>query len=41
MGYITAADLKIGIETLETILAELGYKFEKGVGIKAFEKALS
>jgi len=40
MGYITAADLKIGIETLETVLAESGYKFEKGVGIKALDKAL-
>ena len=41
MGYITAADLKIGIETLETVLAESGYKFEKGIGVKALEKALS
>ncbi len=41
MGYITAADLKIGIETLETALAESGYKFEKGAGVKALEKGLS
>ena len=36
MGYITADDLKKGIETLEIVLAELGYKFEKGAGVKAF-----
>ncbi len=41
MGYITAADLKIGIETLETVLAESGHKFEKGVGVKALEKAIA
>ena len=40
MGYITADDLKKGIETLETVLAEMGYKFEKGSGVKAFEETL-
>ena len=40
MGYITADDLKIGIETLETVLAEMGYKFEKGSGVKAFGEEL-
>ncbi|MBU4343089.1 MAG: alanine--glyoxylate aminotransferase family protein [Candidatus Omnitrophica bacterium] len=41
MGYITADDLKKGMETLETVLAELGYKFEKGAGVKALEKGLA
>jgi len=40
MGYITADDLKKGFETLETVLAELGYKFEKGAGVKTLEKNL-
>ncbi len=40
MGYITAADLKVCTQTLETVLAELGYKFEKGVGVKALQQAL-
>lgn len=40
MGYITAADLKVSIETLETVLLEMGYKFNKGAGIKALEQAL-
>jgi len=40
MGYITSDDLKIGIETLETVLSEMGYKFEKGSGTKALEVAL-
>jgi len=40
MGYITAADLKMCIQTLETVLAELGYKFEKGIGVKALEKEI-
>ena len=35
MGYITKSDLEVGITTLEIVLAELGYKFEKGVGVKA------
>ncbi len=40
MGYITIDDLKVGIKTLETVLLELGYKFNKGAGIKALEGAL-
>lgn len=40
MGYIRAEDLKVGIDTLETALSELGYKFAKGVGVKALEEAL-
>ena len=40
MGYITAADLKTGIETLEKVLGELGYKFDKGAGVKALEATL-
>jgi len=40
MGYIRAEDLKVGIDTLETVLLELGYKFERGVGVKALEQAL-
>ena len=40
MGYITAGDLKKGIETLEIVLTELGYKFEKGAGVRALEKGL-
>lgn len=40
MGYITAKDLEICIETLETVLSEMGYKFNKGVGLKALKDAL-
>ncbi|MDP6686332.1 MAG: alanine--glyoxylate aminotransferase family protein [Candidatus Omnitrophota bacterium] len=40
MGYINAKDLKVGIEILETVLAELGHKFKKGTGVKALEEAL-
>ena len=40
MGHITQSDLKVCIDTLETVLSEMGYKFEKGVGVKAFEGAL-
>lgn len=40
MGYITAADLKTGIETLEKVLGESGYKFDKGAGVKALAAAL-
>ena len=40
MGYITAADLRVGIETLEKVLGESGYKFEKRSGLKALEAAL-
>lgn len=40
MGYITATDLKACIDTLETVLSEMGYKFERGAGVKALERAL-
>jgi aspartate aminotransferase-like enzyme len=40
MGYITAEDIKVCIETLETVLQDMGYKFEKGAGVKALEEAL-
>ncbi|MFH1478961.1 MAG: alanine--glyoxylate aminotransferase family protein [Candidatus Omnitrophota bacterium] len=40
MGYITKSDLEVGITTLEIVLAELGYKFEKGVGVKTFKESL-
>ena len=40
MGYITAPDLKVCIATLETVLSETGYRFEKGAGVKALEDAL-
>jgi len=40
MGYITASDLKKCIDTLETVLSEMGYRFEKGVGVQALENAL-
>lgn len=40
MGYIGERDLKVCIETLETVLLEMGYRFEKGVGVKTFEEAL-
>lgn len=40
MGYITPSDLKVCIATLETVLLEMGYKFEKGVGVKILEKEL-
>ena len=40
MGYITAPDLKVCIATLETVLSEMGYRFEKGAGVKALEDAL-
>ncbi|MBU1006893.1 MAG: alanine--glyoxylate aminotransferase family protein, partial [Candidatus Omnitrophica bacterium] len=40
MGHIGASDIKTCIETLEKVLAEMGYKFNKGTGVEAFEKAL-
>jgi len=40
MGYITAADLKVCVETLETVLSEMGYKFSKGAGVEALAEAL-
>lgn len=35
MGYIHGSDIIEGIACLETVLKELGYKFESGAGIKA------
>ncbi len=40
MGYIVADDLKVCIDTLETVLLEMGCKFEKGTGTKALDEAL-
>lgn len=40
MGYITASDLKVCIATLETVLLEMGYSFEKGTGVRALEDTL-
>ena len=40
MGHIQAGDIKVCIETLETVLLEMGYKFKKGIAIKAFEEIL-
>lgn len=40
MGYITAGDIKVCIETLETVLAEMGYRFNQGAGVKALEKSI-
>jgi len=40
MGYITASDLIVCIATLETVLNEMGYKFQLGSGVKALEEIL-
>ena len=40
MGYITQDDIKVCIGTLETVLAEMGYKLEKGKGVKVIEEML-
>lgn len=40
MGYITASDLLVCIATLETVLNEMGYKFQLGSGVKALEETL-
>jgi len=40
MGYITAADLDVCIETLEKVLQELGYRFTKGAGVKVLKESL-
>lgn len=40
MGYITNSDLVVCIATLETVLAEMGYKFQRGVGVKTLEETL-
>ena len=36
MGYITQADLAVGFECLEEVLAKLGYSFTKGASVKFF-----
>ena len=40
MGYITASDLFVCLATLETVLREMGYKFQLGSGVKALEETL-
>jgi len=40
MGYIGESDLKFGIKILEENLEKMGYKFEKGIGVKTFEEKL-
>jgi len=40
MGFIRESDLIVGIKTLEDVLSKMGYKFEKGIGVKTIEKAL-
>lgn len=41
MGYVCEEDLLVCIDTLERALAELGYEFERGVGVRAAIEALS
>ena len=40
MGYITASDLMVCIATIETVLNEMGYKFQLGSGVRALEETL-
>jgi serine---pyruvate transaminase len=40
MGYIGKADILVGFSCLEMVLAELGYKFEKGKSVAAAEEVL-
>jgi aspartate aminotransferase-like enzyme len=40
MGYITASDLVVCIATIETVLNEMGYKFQLGSGVRALEETL-
>ena len=40
MGYITPSDLIVCIATLETVLSEMGYKFQLGSGVRALEETL-
>ena len=40
MGYITKDDLIKGIECLETVLEKMGYKFQKGAGVKKIRELL-
>jgi aspartate aminotransferase-like enzyme len=39
MGYIQPEDVLAGLEALEGALAELGWKFERGKGVKAAQDA--
>lgn len=41
MGFIRGSDLKVCVKTLETVLSKMGYKFQKGRGVKTIEKLLS
>ena len=40
MGYITASDLVVCFATLETVLNDMGYKFQLGSGVMALEETL-
>jgi aspartate aminotransferase-like enzyme len=40
MGYITAEDTIAAISCLETVLAQMGYQFEKGKAVKAAKAVL-
>jgi aspartate aminotransferase-like enzyme len=40
MGYIKDSDLVLCFETLEEVLAKMGYKFEKGKGVKTLKELL-
>jgi len=40
MGYITPSDLIVCLATLETVLSEMGYKFQLGSGVRALEETL-
>ena len=40
MGFISPEDVLIGVEALEGALAELGYAFERGQGVKAAQAVL-
>ncbi len=40
MGFISPEDVLVGVEALEGALAELGYKFERGQGVKAAQAVL-
>ena len=40
MGYITASDLVVCFATLETVLNDMGYKFQLGSGVRALEETL-
>jgi aspartate aminotransferase-like enzyme len=40
MGFISPEDVLAGVEALESALAELGYAFERGAGVKAAQASL-